>query len=393
MDILYVGTLPPHPGGSAMVGEQIVAGLAALGHRVRALSAITAEADPVFERAHPAVPVIRYRVPHFVVHSNRIEPHYLVEERRQIEIALEPLLAGDPPDVVIVGRENLAPPVVPICVAAGVPTLMIAHSEAGGGAFNGWLTGDALADSLATFQRVDLIVVVAPHLAQNYLDLGCRVACIDNGVDTDLFRPGPRNPELAARLGIAPTEVVVAHVSNLKELKCPLDVIESAAVVLSAEPSIRYLIVGEGQFRAAMEARAAELGIAHRVTFTGWIEHGEVPEYFRVADIVLMPSSTEALALVYLETLASGRVLIASDITSSRHVISDDVDGLLHPVGDVPALAALTLRAAREPALRERLGIAARRRSEAFALTGVVRQYDAALRQLVAAEPQPQDQR
>ena len=73
-----------------------------------------------------------------------------------------------------------------------------------------------------------------------------------------------------------------------------------------------YLIVATA-LRAPMEARCRELGIADRVRFEGgWVEHADMPGYLRVADIGVMPSEHEGMPLVYLETQASGRLLVAS---------------------------------------------------------------------------------
>jgi glycosyltransferase involved in cell wall biosynthesis len=104
-----------------------------------------------------------------------------------------------------------------------------------------------------------------------------------------------------------------------------------------------------------------------------------MPDYLRLADIVVMPSSTEALALLYLETMATGKVLIASDIVAARRVVTHEVTGLLHPVGDVGALAELTLAAAADADMRARLGAAARERIASFGLPAVIERYEHAL--------------
>ena len=68
LDILYIGTLPPHPGGSAISGSQLLVQFASLGHRIRAVSPITstfAGGVDEFAARHPRIDVIRYPVPDF----------------------------------------------------------------------------------------------------------------------------------------------------------------------------------------------------------------------------------------------------------------------------------------------------------------------------------------
>jgi glycosyltransferase involved in cell wall biosynthesis len=96
-----------------------------------------------------------------------------------------------------------------------------------------------------------------------------------------------------------------------------------------------------------------------------------------LSDIVVMPSAAEALALVYLETQACGRVLVASDVAGAREVVDDGMTGLLFPVGDIDGLTAATLRAARDPALRAAIGARARTAAASHPLDVALSEYEA----------------
>ena len=89
LDVLYVGMLPPHPGGSAISWAQILAGLAGQGHAVRALAPITAHelrAGDAFALARPELEVHRYVVPHHYTGPNvPASPAYRASEAEQIE--------------------------------------------------------------------------------------------------------------------------------------------------------------------------------------------------------------------------------------------------------------------------------------------------------------------
>jgi glycosyltransferase involved in cell wall biosynthesis len=115
----------------------------------------------------------------------------------------------------------------------------------------------------------------------------------------------------------------------------------------------------------------------------GWVEHDSVPEYINLADVVLMPSETEAAALVYLETQACARLLIASDIPGAREIVRDNETALLFAMGDIDDLAANLLLAAADPGLRERIGRAARESVKRYNLERFVAEYQRVIRETV----------
>ncbi len=128
--------------------------------------------------------------------------------------------------------------------------------------------------------------------------------------------------------------------------------------------------------RAEMEETCRELGIHDKFRFVGWVEYERMPEYIRIADVVVMCSEAEGLARVYLETQSCARVLIASDIPAARQVITHGRDGLLFPMGDRSALEARILQAAGDADLRSELGRRAHERVVvAHALEAAVEAY------------------
>ena len=144
-------------------------------------------------------------------------------------------------------------------------------------------------------------------------------------------------------------------------------------------------MVGDGPLRAEVEEACRERGLAERFRFTGWIDYPRMPSYIRLADLVLMPSEWEVQALVYLETLACGRLLVASDIPAAREVITDGETGLLFRMGDVDDLTEKTLLAAGSPALRAVIAGKAREAVRAHSLDTVAVQFAALLEGVVRA--------
>jgi glycosyltransferase involved in cell wall biosynthesis len=125
------------------------------------------------------------------------------------------------------------------------------------------------------------------------------------------------------------------------------------------------VLVGDGPRRAALEARAAALGVTRRVHFAG-----EVPDtrsYFAAADVFVLPSThpSETFGIVQLEAMASGTPVVSTRLgTGVEWVNVDGTTGLVVPPGDAPALRGAIARLLDDPALRARLGAGGRRRVE-----------------------------
>jgi glycosyltransferase involved in cell wall biosynthesis len=173
------------------------------------------------------------------------------------------------------------------------------------------------------------------------------------------------------------------HVSNLRDIKRPLDLVASAAEALRQDPRLLYVIVGDGTLRRAMEDECRRRQVAGRFRFTGWVDRARVPAYLNLADLVVMPSEAESRSLVCLEAQACGRLLLASDIPGARELLADGATGLLFRKGDVDDLTAKTLHAAADPGLRAAIGCQAREAVRACALPDAIMAYAAALEEAI----------
>jgi len=388
LNLLYAGTLPPHPGGSAVSGSQILIGLARLGHAVRALAPIAGDAraaDDPFGAAHPGIPVTRFPVPYYETAPNTpSSDDYRRREAAGIRSNLDRLIRAARPDVILVGRESFAPHVLHAARARAIPCVVRLAGSTTLGIVNGTYTGSSAERLLEQLRSADLLITPAHHLADSVRALGLeRVRTIPNGIDLRRFAPRPGDERLRRALNISPDDVVLVHASNLKAIKRPLDIVRSAAVTLPRHPRLTYVIVGDGDCRKAMEEACRDAGFAQRFRFTGWIDYAHMADYISLADVVIMPSEFEAQARLYLETQACGRLLLASDVPGAREVVVDGVTGLLFRTGDVEDLAAQTLRAAADPTLRADIGRAARVSAEAHAIDAAVAAYETALRDVV----------
>ncbi len=201
-----------------------------------------------------------------------------------------------------------------------------------------------------------------------------------NGVDLQALAPRADRSALRQALGIPEATEALVCVGRLCEQK-------GQDVLLRAWPDIRtpqrsLTLVGDGPDRTALEHLAPTDG----VVFTGDVERARALDWMAAADLVLVPSRWEGMALVPLESLAQGTPVIASDVNGSREAITDEVGGLCPP-DDPTALAAVVNRwldatAGRADEIRQ----ACRERVAGdFDLRATIATLDRTLRQMIGA--------
>jgi glycosyltransferase involved in cell wall biosynthesis len=215
------------------------------------------------------------------------------------------------------------------------------------------LPGMADPRDIADLRLADAIVAdgfAAEHLPAA---LGRPVEHVPKGVDVDVFRPD--GPSRRAALGLEGRRValVASRLVPIKNVALAVDAMSSAA---RSRPNLRLLIVGDGPLRAALESRVASLGLAAQVIFAGRIEHSAMPEWYRSADVFVLPSEFDNSPNVVLEAMASGLPVVATDVGGLRQYMKAGVNGELVPAGDAPALADAIGRFADDDELSMRVG-------------------------------------
>ena len=202
------------------------------------------------------------------------------------------------------------------------------------------------------------VIACNPDVAREISHSEARVYLMPHGVDLGRFRPRARPDDRPLRL---------LAVGRLVEKK-GFDVLIAAAARLSFPFLLR--IIGEGPERARLEALIAAAGLEHQVTLPGAMTHADLPDEYANAHAVVVPSIVDStgdrdgLPNVILEAMASGRPVIASDVSAIGAAIADEETGLLAPPGDPAALASALERIARSQSLRAQLGERARKRVE-----------------------------
>lgn len=171
------------------------------------------------------------------------------------------------------------------------------------------------------------VIAVSRALRQAIVDLGVeasKVVVLRNGIDAHRFRPTDR---LTARrsLGLDPDAQAIASVGRLVSLKGH-DLVIGALLRL---PGVHLLIAGDGPERAALEARAAHLGVAGRVHFLGQVGHDDLPGVYSAADALVLASSNEGWPNVLLEAMACGTPVVSTEVGGCSEVVAAPEAGTL----------------------------------------------------------------
>lgn len=185
---------------------------------------------------------------------------------------------------------------------------------------------------------------------------GARIHVLPNGVDPRRFHPD--DSEHSDR------PFTVGFVGTLKPWHDLTTLARAFSILLRTHPEARLLVVGDGPERERLEERVASLGAAHAVTLTGAVAPADVPGWIRRMDVGTATYARDAASyfspLKILEYMASALPVLGSDTGQIPELVEDGHSGLLYGAEDADALAAAMATLADDPALRRKMGAAAR---------------------------------
>jgi glycosyltransferase involved in cell wall biosynthesis len=191
-----------------------------------------------------------------------------------------------------------------------------------------------------TLINADGVVAVSQHLADRVIAMGVppeKVQLVYSGVDAALFSPGPQSVARET-LGLDPDLTTLLFVGNLFPVKGPDVLVDACAILKREGVSFRCYLVGDGPMRPSLERQVAAAGLAGTVKLLGVKPHHELPAWFRAADILVLPSHSEGVPNVLLESSASGTPFVASHVGGVPEVARCTGSRLVPP-GDAAALA------------------------------------------------------
>ncbi|MCY7302144.1 MAG: glycosyltransferase family 4 protein [Thermoleophilia bacterium] len=236
-------------------------------------------------------------------------------------------------------------------------------------------------------RNTDALVAVSPEVRDELVALGVapasRFTVIRLGVDLSERMAGASDGvALRESLGVPPDRFCVGWVARMTAVKQPDDVLGTLRALRDRGVDAALILVGDGPEREGMEERAKQLDLVEGVHFVGF--QNDVGPWFHAFDVLLLPSRSEGTPVSAIETLASGRPVVATDVGGTRDVVEEGISGFLVPFGDVTAGAERLERLAHDDALRRRMGAAGQARTlERYRVPRLVEDVDRLYRSLL----------
>ncbi len=235
----------------------------------------------------------------------------------------------------------------------------------------------------------------ARHIAVSQENLEQRIArervepakliVIPNGVPmADLAAAPAARQRIRAEFGIADGTPVFGSVGRFIEAKGYVHMLDALAVLRCEMPDVVWLSVGDGELSGPMADRARELGLADNVRWAG--RRSDINDLLAAMDIWAMSSIREGLPVALLEAMSAGKAIVATAVGGIPDAARRDMEALLVPPADAPALADAMATLLKDRARAGALGEQARRRAEdCYSIESIARRIEGIYRAELAA--------
>lgn len=195
-----------------------------------------------------------------------------------------------------------------------------------------------------------------------------RIALIHNGIDVE---PDPTSEiiaemrrEIRRTLGLEDRHVLCLTTARLAPQKGHCHLVDALPRVIARYPEAHFAFAGEGQERAAIEARVRELDLATHVHLLG--ERRDIDALSRAADLFVFPTLFEGSPFALVEAMGRGLPIVTTDASGISEVVRNDREGLVVPKANPEALANAILEAMAAPERMQTLAARARERAKLF---------------------------
>lgn len=181
-----------------------------------------------------------------------------------------------------------------------------------------------------------------------------KIVVVPNGTDPDQFNfefdAVPLRNQYAG-----PHEKIILYVGRIVTEKGVQVLLDAAPKVISQFPGAKFIVIGTGYFLDNLKSQAGFLGISHHVNFMGYVSDEDLKRFYKIADVVCIPSLYEPFGIVALEAMAANVPVVTSDSGGLRDFVEHGVTGITTYAGDSNSLAWGLLEVLRNPELAERL--------------------------------------
>jgi glycosyltransferase involved in cell wall biosynthesis len=279
-------------------------------------------------------------------------PRAAGSKTRFVATAMRAALARPRADWIICGHVNLLPVASAVAALSGARIVLMVYG------MEVWEPKNRLTRRLLSrvFGVVSISAVTIDRL-QAWAELPQeRMHLVPNAVDLSRYTSGPKNEALLSRWSLQGKRILltVGRMDAAEQAKGFDEIIESLPRLVTEFPNLAYIAVGDGSDRMRLEAKAATLGVRDYCVFPGYVSEAEKLEYYRSADLFVMPSRLEGFGYVFLEALATGLPVIASKLDGSREAVRDGSWGILVDPGKPEELMAAIRRGLTSPTIPRR---------------------------------------
>lgn len=256
-------------------------------------------------------------------------------------------LFGERFDLVICGHVNLLPVGVPFAKLKRTPIVLQVHGievweqRAGGSAF--WIRHVDGVWSVSGVTRDRMNAWVQLPLS--------KYSIIPNTIHLERFGLAPRRQDLIDRYKLQGRTVIMtlARLAGFERYKGIDEILEVLPALLEREPTLTYVIAGDGDDQDRLQQKAASLGVAEQVVFTGFVQEAHKADHLRLADVFALPGKGEGFGIVYLEAMACGVPVVGSRLDGSREALRGGDLGELADPADPASVRDCILRALQRP--------------------------------------------
>ena len=218
-------------------------------------------------------------------------------------------------------------------------------------------------------KKCDALISVADAMSELMIQANVAPAekfhTVYSGMEVETFLDSaPLRAATRRRFGFTDNEIVVGKIARLFPLKGHEFIIEAAKAVLSRNPNIRFLFVGDGILKEKYVTQIQRLGLEKFFVFTGLVPPDDIPAMISATDMIVHASLREGLARVLPQSLLSGKPAVSYDIDGAKEVVLDGVTGFLLPPKSTEELAEAILKLADSRQMRDQMAAEGRKLCE-----------------------------
>ncbi len=221
----------------------------------------------------------------------------------------------------------------------------------------------------------DVVTTVSHSLKKDTLrlfNIDTKIHVVYNFIDPKKY-PTIDDAECNRAALASENEKIIAHISNMRPVKRPLDVIEIFYRIQKEIPS-KLLLVGEGPELESLEYKVKDLGIYDKVIFLG--NTNDVNKILCYSDLFLLPSETESFGLAALEAMAAKTPVISTNTGGLPEVNIQGVTGFLSDLGNVDEMAQNAIQLLEDKETLAEFKLSAFNQAKSFTLEKILPQYE-----------------